>query len=110
MNARRIPSLGVIALALAGWCFETADAALPFGNLLTFNRVDADPNQPYRLGEDHGPWMIMACSFSGEGAEEQARELVYELRKRYKLEAFTHRMRFDFSAGAVLLITILIKK
>ena len=25
----------------------------------------------------------MACSFSGEGAEKQAKELVFELRKRY---------------------------
>jgi hypothetical protein len=38
----------------------------------------------------------MACSFSGEGAEQQALDLVHELRSRYKLEAYTHKMRFDF--------------
>ena len=39
----------------------------------------------------------MACSFSGDGAEQQAETLVLELRKRYKLPAYTHRVRFDFS-------------
>ncbi|MCA9247307.1 MAG: hypothetical protein KDA42_09340 [Planctomycetales bacterium] len=49
------------------------------------------------MTEANGPWMIMATTFSGEGAEDQARELVLELRKRYKLEAYTHEMKFDFS-------------
>jgi len=44
--------------------------------------------------------MIMATTFSGDGAEEQARELVHELRSRYKLRAYTYGKRFDFSKGA----------
>lgn len=97
MNGGWIPRLLILSLVLAGCWSAAADAAAPWGNLLTFQRVDADPNKEYRLGEDNGPWMIMACSFSGQGAQQQARELAYELRKRYKLEAYTHRMRFDFS-------------
>ena len=39
----------------------------------------------------------MVTSFSGEGAEEQARELVLELRREYKLPAYMHRKKFDLS-------------
>lgn len=60
-------------------------------------RVEADPNKSYWLTEDQGPWMIMAASFSGEGAEGQAHDLVIELRKTYGLEAYMFRRTFDFS-------------
>lgn len=73
----------------------SARAALPLTSLLSFSRVDADPDKDYRVSDENGPWMIMACPFSGEGAEEQARELVLELRKRYKLEAYIHPVKFD---------------
>ena len=65
--------------------------------LITGRRVAADPNADYRITEEEGPWLIMAATFSGEGAEEQAEELVLELRKRYKLKAYLHEMSFDFS-------------
>ncbi|MHB1035695.1 MAG: hypothetical protein ACYC0Y_13715 [Pirellulales bacterium] len=64
-----------------------------------FKVVEADPNKPYELTEDNGPWMIMACTFSGEEAEKQARALVQELRTSYKLPAYVHEMQFDFSKG-----------
>ena len=62
-------------------------AAAPFlGNFMTGDRIEADPNQAYRLKQENGPWMIMACSFSGaKEPRRQAHELVLELRKRYKL-------------------------
>ncbi len=85
----------VIGLAaLWGWC-ETADAAPPWSELISMKAVDADPEKNYLLTEENGPWMIMASSFSGNGAEEQAKELVYELRKRYKLPAYMYKGRFD---------------
>jgi hypothetical protein len=37
----------------------------------------------------------MACSFSGDGADKQAHDLAYELRKRYKLQSYTYQGRFD---------------
>jgi len=77
---------------------SVVNAQPPWGNLFTFNRVDADPDKPYPLTEQNGPWMIVACTFSGEAAEQQARELVLELRRRYKLEAYTHRKRFEFGS------------
>jgi len=96
MTGKRNLGRLAVCLTLAGCWPAAADAANPFENLLTLKRVEADPEENYRLSEDHGPWMIMACSFAGEGAEEQAQELAYELRRRYKLEAYTYWMRFDF--------------
>lgn len=69
-----------------------------FPNLFTLNRVEADPNKDYWLSEENGPWMIMACSFTGDQAEQQARELVLELRKRYKLPAYMYEKTFDLKA------------
>ena len=83
----------VSQLSLGAW--SNASAAPPWENFLTRNRVEADPQKDYRLSKDCGPWMIMASSFSGDGAEEQARALALELRKRYKLEAFVHQMEFN---------------
>jgi hypothetical protein len=96
MNRKRLFRLPVLALAMCGWWPGAADAAPPWAKLLIFNRVEADPEKTYRLSEDNGPWMIVACSFSGEGAEKQAGELAYELRKRYKLPAYIHRADFQF--------------
>jgi hypothetical protein len=38
--------------------------------------------------------MIVAASFSGDGAEEQARALADELRRKYRLSAYIHEMSF----------------
>jgi len=64
---------------------------------LPFKRVDADPKKDYSLVENNGPWMILASSFAGEGAEQQAQQLVLELRRDYKLLAYTHKQHYDFS-------------
>jgi hypothetical protein len=63
--------------------------------LLTVQRVEADPQKSYKLTEQNGPWMIMACSFTGEKAPEHAKELTLELRKRYKLPAYVFEKKFD---------------
>jgi len=73
----------------------TAAKAAPFLDMLTSNRVKADPKKTYALEQKNGPWMIAACSFSGDGAEKQANELVYELRSRYKLPAYVYMHTFD---------------
>ena len=64
-------------------------------------RVAADPQANYSLADTNGPWMVMACTFSGEGAERQARELVYEFRQRFNLPAYAHAMQFDLSGETV---------
>lgn len=53
----------------------------------------------YRLSQTSGPWLIMATTFSGEGAEDQARDLSYELTKQYGMKTYVHEMTFDFTKG-----------
>ncbi|MFM2093037.1 MAG: hypothetical protein RIS70_161, partial [Planctomycetota bacterium] len=72
-------------------------AELPLANLMPFKRVDADPNKSYELTQKHGPWLILASTFAGEGAEQQAQELVLELRRDYRLPAYVHKQHFDFT-------------
>ena len=71
-----------------------ARAAPPWGGLFDIRRVEADPKQSYPVKEDNGPWMIMTSSFSGHNADQQAHDLVIELRERYKLEAYTCKKEF----------------
>ena len=54
----------------------------------------------YALTQQSGPWLIVAASFSGEGAQQQAQELATELRGRYRFDAYLHEMNFDFSREA----------
>lgn len=97
------PKYGLCAalLVAAVVCTSTvASAGGPLRNL--FRRVEANPSKEYSLQPNHGPWLIMAATFAGEGAYDQARELVLELRSKYKLEAFQYRMRFDFDKNGAL--------
>jgi hypothetical protein len=97
-------SLSWPLLLAAGLLFHSpveAIAAAPWEGLLTLNRVEADSAQTYRLTPENGPWMVMACSFSGDRAGDQAKELVLELRKRYKLPAYVHRMEFNVGEEAL---------
>jgi hypothetical protein len=41
--------------------------------------------------------MIMAATFSGEGAEDQARKLIHELRSEFKLPAYSYQKKFEYS-------------
>ena len=79
---------------LGGGAATQAQAAPPF---LPFKRVDVDPKKSYELTKENGPWMVFATSFAGEGAEQQARDLVLELRQKYKLPAYVHKQNYDFT-------------
>ncbi|PQO46996.1 hypothetical protein [Blastopirellula marina] len=73
-------------------------AAPPFWNsLIPFRRVEADINKSYELTEENGPWMIMASSFSGAGAAQDARDLMMELRREFGVEAYVFKQKYDFS-------------
>ena len=57
----------------------------------------ADANADgYAMTQDSGPWLIVAASFSGNGAEKQAHNLASELRERFHLHAYVHEMDFKF--------------
>ena len=96
MNTRRIMAMRLFVVLAACCTLCHVAVAAPFwSNLILAKKVEADPEKTYAISEENGPWMVMACSFSGEGAEKQADELVHELRKRYKLTAYIYRARFD---------------
>jgi len=86
-----------IGLVLWGSIVSAAHAAPPWINLVSFNQVEADPDKDYALTENNGPYLIMACSFSGEGAEKQAQDLVQELRSRYHWTAFTYKKTIELA-------------
>jgi hypothetical protein len=87
----------IFRLSMAIGVLGAASAAqsAPWSDLISLSRVDTDATKPYNIAEENGPWMVMACSFSGNGAEKQAHELVLELRKRYKLPAYIYLGHFD---------------
>jgi hypothetical protein len=89
-------------MTVAALCLASAAEAAPWSDLISLKRVDTDPAKPYTLAEENGPWMVMASSFSGDGAEKQAHDLVLELRKRYKLPAYVYLGHFDPGKAEVL--------
>jgi hypothetical protein len=89
-----------LTMGVFGAMGAIAEAAPPWGDLIGLKSMEADPNKSYAVAEDNGPWMVMACSFSGEGAEKQAHELVIELRKRYKLPAYIFQGHFNLGEAA----------
>ncbi|MEX2310421.1 MAG: hypothetical protein WD738_22835 [Pirellulales bacterium] len=64
---------------------------LPSGDAASAERGTA---ADLALTQENGPWLIVAASFSGEGAAEQAQALTQELRSRYRLPAYLHEMSF----------------
>lgn len=94
MDGKRFLQLSIV-LGLFWAACAAAVAAPPWGDLISAKTVPAEEGKAYPLTESNGPWMIMTSSFSGEGAEKQAQTLVHELRKRYKLPAYTYKGHFD---------------
>lgn len=50
----------------------------------------------FPLTQDNGPWLVVASSFSGDGAEKQAHALAEELRSKFRMPAYVHEMSFKF--------------
>jgi hypothetical protein len=91
MSRRRWLELSILGIGLV-FGLSSPSRAGPWDKLF----VEADPNKTYTLAEENGPWLIMACSFHGDEARQQANDLAYELRKRYKLPAYVYTKKFDF--------------
>lgn len=51
-----------------------------------------------QLKDEHGPWLILAATLSGDDAEGKAIALAKELRQTLGVEAFIHEKVFDHSA------------
>jgi hypothetical protein len=84
-----VPFLGPLVLPAA---------AEPLWKQLSLRkRIEADPTGDYTLTDQHGPWLILAASFSGAQGEQQARELVLELRRKYGIVAYYYGRTFQLS-------------
>ena len=60
-----------------------------------FSADSIDSQAMFPLAEKDGPWLVMATTFRGAGARDDARRLVHELRRKHKLNAYTHEKAFD---------------
>lgn len=89
----------IVVFVLGCLLGSSASAAPVWQRLSLFRHIEAEEGNAYPLTEESGPWLILAVTFLGEHAEQQALDLVYELRKEYKLPAYTHAMDFDFTEG-----------
>jgi hypothetical protein len=88
-----LTALAILASAAA----PTAEAQLWKQFVPVSHTEPVVPKGDSTLTQDNGPWMIMAASFQGDGAEQQAQDLAQEFRQKQHLPAFVHDQTFDFS-------------
>jgi len=55
------------------------------------------PDAMHPLAERDGPWLVLASTFQGETARDDARTLAQELRSRHRMQAYTHEKSFDYT-------------
>jgi hypothetical protein len=56
-----------------------------------------DPRAMFPLSETDGPWLVLATTFRGDTARDDARGLVHELRTKHRFDAYTHEKSFDYT-------------
>ena len=95
------PIVILTALGLLASASQSASAQGFLKRFIPVKKVEAKAEGDYSLAQSNGPWMVMASTFSGEGAEAQARDLVLEFRQRFNLPAYAHAMQFDLSKDQV---------
>src|SRR5262245_422998 len=86
----------LMLLMAVGFAPSTTEAQL-WKHFVPTARNAAGQASSDKLTQESGPWLIVAASFSGVGAEEQAHELAAELRQRHRLTSYVHEMSFDLS-------------
>jgi hypothetical protein len=88
-------SLGLLVTIVAVFAATHAAEAQIWKHIIPASYVEEVPQGRTELTQDDGPYLIMAATFAGEGAAEQAQQLVDELRTRHKLTAYIHDRKFD---------------
>ncbi len=94
-NPLKVGGITLIMTIILSCIVSQANAQIKIKNLFRPN-VNAERNKTYWLTKKQGPWLITCASFTGRDATRQANDLVYELRKKYKLNAFVYKKQFDF--------------
>lgn len=99
MRSAAVPSHRAFVLATLVACGSAPPAVAQNGWLPTgwFSSTAVDSKAMYPLAEKDGPWLVLATTYRGEGAREDARKLVQELRGTHRLQAFTHEKAFDYT-------------
>jgi hypothetical protein len=88
----------VLVTVIAAWSSNARHADAQFWKrILPASHTVAAPQAGSTLTEENGPWLIIAASFRGDDAEQQASQLAEEFRRRHKLTAYIHDRAFDFS-------------
>lgn len=95
---KRQPIIQGIVMLLVAASGALASAG-PLDNLFVNSKIEADPNKDYQLTRENGPWLVMACSFSGKKAYDQAHDLALELRREYRLPAYLYSKTFEHEVG-----------
>lgn len=90
----RIRLACVAALLVVGRAAAADNGWLPTS---WFPAREADAAAMFPLAEKDGPWLVLATTFRGETARDDARRLVHELRDRHRLQAYTHEKSFDYT-------------
>ncbi len=87
-------------------CVAAALAALTAGDVVAdggwlpaswFAASGGDATAMFPLAEKDGPWLVLATTFRGDAARDEARRLAHELRDRHGFRAYTHEKAFDFT-------------
>lgn len=89
--------LGMVAAAIMLLSAETSQAQSGWLPTSWFSSEEIDTKAMFPLAESDGPWLVLAATFRGDAARDDARMLVHELRGRHKLKAYTLEKSFDYT-------------
>ncbi len=89
-----VQSLGAGLVALGS---SAALATPPFISSMFQERKAPASEEHLALKDEHGPWLILAMTFTGDDAEAQAVQLAKELRTMLNAPVYVHRKEFDNS-------------
>jgi len=91
------PRVAVAAIVAALLAPAVASAQSGWLPTTWFAPTQVDTKAMHPLAEKDGPWLVLATTFRGESARDEARQLVHELRSRHKLDGYTHEKSFDYT-------------
>ena len=83
-------------------CFVTMFLAIFLSLAITPSLWSQSKSKPFtsadlQLKNEHGPWLIMAKNFEGEGAKKKAVQLAAELRTEFGLKAYCLPKYYDYT-------------
>lgn len=76
---------------------SNSPATPPFISSIFQERTAPASEEHLALKDEHGPWLILAMTFTGDDAESRAVQLAKELRPMLNAPVYVHRKEFDHS-------------